>query len=614
MKNKILFTLLAIIFIGVTNMANAQEQTYSEVFNKVNSPADVKKLSIEEMNILSSDIRKAILNRVDTIGGHLGPDLGIVEATIAMHYVFNSPKDKFIFDVSHQIYPHKILTGRKDAFVNPLAHPEISGYSNPHESEHDNFILGHTSTSLSLATGMAKARDLKGEKYNVVALIGDGSLSGGEAFEGLSNAAVLNSNMIIVVNDNVMSIAPVEGGIYNSLKILRDTNGQAKDNIFKSMGYDYYYLEDGNDVEKLIAMFKAVKDTNKPTVVHIHTLKGKGYEPAETDKETYHWHLPHFMDKNAENQTQVETYTSITNDYLVEKAKKDKALMVVSPATPGATGLTPDVRAKLGKHYTDVQIAEQHAVGYISGLAYNGAKPVLEVLSSFIQRSYDQMSQDMAINNAPATILVFWGGISSADVTHLQVFDVPLISNIPNIVYLAPTNKEEYLAMLDWSVDQNKYPVAIRVPMTNLVSTGVKDKTDYSNLNKFKFANKGEKVAIIGVGNFYQLGEQVQAKLKEQGINATLINPVYLTGLDEQALDELKANHDLVITLEDGVLDGGYGEKIARYYGNSGMKVLNFGAKKEFTDRTSMDELNKRYHLTTELIVKDIENLLKTAK
>ncbi len=614
MKNKILFTLLAIIFIGVTNMANAQEQTYSEVFNKVNSPADVKKLSVEEMNILSSDIRKAILNRVDTIGGHLGPDLGIVEATIAMYYVFNSPKDKFIFDVSHQIYPHKILTGRKDAFVNPLAHPEISGYSNPHESEHDNFILGHTSTSLSLATGMAKARDLKGEKYNVVALIGDGSLSGGEAFEGLSNAAVLNSNMIIVVNDNVMSIAPVEGGIYNSLKILRDTNGQAKDNIFKSMGYDYYYLEDGNDVEKLIAMFKAVKDTNKPTVVHIHTLKGKGYEPAETDKETYHWHLPHFMDKNAENQTQVETYTSITNDYLVEKAKKDKVLMVVSPATPGATGLTPDVRAKLGKHYTDVQIAEQHAVGYISGLAYNGAKPVLEVLSSFIQRSYDQMSQDMAINNAPATILVFWGGISSADVTHLQVFDIPLISNIPNIVYLAPTNKEEYLAMLDWSVDQNKYPVAIRVPMTNLVSTGVKDKTDYSNLNKFKFANKGEKVAIIGVGNFYQLGEQVQAKLKEQGINATLINPVYLTGLDEQALDELKANHDLVITLEDGVLDGGYGEKIARYYGNSGMKVLNFGAKKEFTDRTPMNELNKRYHLTTELIVKDIENLLKTAK
>ena len=587
-------------------------ELYSKVFEKVNSPKDVKELSIEEMNILSGDIRKAILNKVDTIGGHLGPDLGIVETTIAMHYVFNSPKDKFIFDVSHQIYPHKILTGRKDAFVNPLAHPEISGYSNNHESEHDNFILGHTSTSLSLATGMAKARDLKNEKYNIIALIGDGSFSGGEALEGLSNAVVLNSNMIIIVNDNEMSIAPVEGGIYNSLKVLRDTNGKANDNIFKSMGYDYYYLNEGNNVEELIALFEKVKDTDKPTVVHIHTFKGKGYEPAETDKETYHWTVPNFIENYGKEQSKIETYTSITNDYLIEKAKKEKSLMVVSPATPGATGLTPDVRAKLGKHYTDVQIAEQHAVGYISGLAYNGAKPVLLALSSFIQRAYDQISQDMAINNAPATILVFWGGISDADVTHLQVFDIPMISNIPNVVYLAPTNKEEYLAMLDWSVEQTKYPVVIRVPNVELVSTGKADKTNYDELNKFKFANKGEKVAIIGVGNFYQLGEQVQAKLKaEKGINATLINPVYLTGLDEKALDDLKTTHDIVITLEDGVLDGGYGEKISRYYGNSEMKVLNFGAKKEFTDRVSMDKLNKRYRLTPELIVEDIEKLLK---
>lgn len=611
MKNKVLISILSLLIIGVTSMANAQEQIYSDVFKKVNSPKDVKNLSIDEMEVLSGDIRKAIINKVDTIGGHLGPDLGIVEATIAMHYVFDSPKDKFIFDVSHQIYPHKILTGRKDAFVNPLKHPEISGYSNPNESEHDNFILGHTSTSLSLSTGMAKARDLKGEKYNVVALIGDGSLSGGEALEGLSNAAVLNSNMIIIVNDNVMSIAPVEGGIYNSLKALRESNGEAKDNIFKSMGFDYYYLEEGNNVEKLIALFEKVKDTDKPTVVHIHTLKGKGYEPAVADKETYHWQMPQFVENYGKPQPKVETFTSLTNDYLVDKVQKDKSLMVVSAATPGATGLTKDVRDKLGKNYTDVQIAEQHAVGYVSGLAANGAKPVFEVLSSFIQRSYDQLSQDLAINKAPATILVFWGGISPADVTHLQVFDIPLISNIPNIVYLAPTNKEEYLAMLDWSVEQTKYPVAIRVPMTTPVSTGVADKTDYSKLNKFKVANKGEKVAIIGVGNFYQLGEEIQAKLKdEMGINATLINPVYLTGLDEKALDNLKKDHSLVITLEDGVLDGGYGEKVARYYGNSDMKVLNFGAKKEFTDRVSMEELNKRYHLTPELIVKDIKDAL----
>lgn len=584
-------------------------QNYSEIFAKVNTPQDVKTLTVNEMNILSEDIRKAIINKVDTIGGHLGPDLGIVEATIAMHYVFNSPIDKFVFDVSHQIYPHKILTGRKDAFLNPLKHPEISGYSNSNESEHDNFIIGHTSTSLSLSTGLAKARDLKGENYNVIALIGDGSLSGGEAFEGLSNAAILNSNIIIVVNDNTMSIAPVKGGIYNSLTKLRESNGTSEENIFKSMGFDYYYEENGNDVSKLIELFKKVKDTNKPTVVHIHTLKGKGYEPAVEDKETYHWQMSGFVERYGKEQKMVESYTSITNDYLIEKVKNDKNVMVISAATPGATGLTKDVRALLGENYTDVGIAEQHAVGYASGLAANGAKPVLEILSSFLQRSYDQLSQDLAINNAPATILVYWGGISNADVTHLQVFDIPLVSNIPNIVYLAPTNKEEYLAMLDWSIDQAKYPVAIRVPLSDLVSTNVVDNTDYSILNKSKITCDGEKVAIIGVGNFYQLAEKVKDILKSKlNIDATLINPVYLTGLDEKMLEDLKSKHSLVVTLEDGCLDGGYGEKISRYYANSSMKVINFGAKKEFTDRES--NLYERYHLTPELIFEDIKEYI----
>lgn len=584
-------------------------QNYSEIFAKVNTPQDVKTLTVNEMNILSEDIRKAIINKVDTIGGHLGPDLGIVEATIAMHYVFNSPIDKFVFDVSHQIYPHKILTGRKDAFLNPLKHPEISGYSNPNESEHDNFIIGHTSTSLSLSTGLAKARDLKGENYNVIALIGDGSLSGGEAFEGLSNAAILNSNIIIVVNDNTMSIAPVKGGIYNSLTKLRESNGTSEENIFKSMGFDYYYEENGNDVSKLIELFKKVKDTNKPTVVHIHTLKGKGYEPAVEDKETYHWQMSGFVERDGKEQKMFESYTSITNDYLIEKVKNDKNVMVISAATPGATGLTKDVRALLGKNYTDVGIAEQHAVGYASGLAANGAKPVLEILSSFLQRSYDQLSQDLAINNAPATILVYWGGISNADVTHLQVFDIPLVSNIPNIVYLAPTNKEEYLAMLDWSIDQSKYPVAIRVPLSDLVSTNVVDNTDYSILNKSKITCDGEKVAIIGVGNFYQLAEKVKDILKSKlNIDATLINPVYLTGLDEKMLEDLKSKHNLIVTLEDGCLDGGYGEKISRYYANSSMKVINFGAKKEFTDRES--NLYERYHLTPELIFEDIKEYI----
>ncbi len=580
------------------------QNSFANTLDKINSPQDLKKLSNKQMESLAQDIREGILNRVNKVGGHLGPDLGIVEATIAMHYVFNSPQDKFVFDVSHQTYPHKMLTGRKAAFTDPINHPEISGYSNPKESKHDHFILGHTSTSISLATGMAKARDIKGDKYNVIALIGDGSLSGGEAYEGLNNAAVLNSNFIIIVNDNEMSIAENQGGLYKNLRELRATKGQAQNNIFKALGYDYYYVEEGNNINELIKAFQKVKDTNKPTVVHIHTLKGKGYKPAEENKEMYHWQLAGFMDKKkTENK---ETYNSITTDYIL----KNKSVIAINPATPGSFNFTPDFRAKLGDRYVDVGIAEQHSVAYASGIATNGGKPILCVASSFIQRAYDQLSQDLALNNSPATILVYRAGITDTDMTHLGIFDIPLISNIPNIVYLSPTNKEEYLAMLDWSVNQTKYPVAIRVPTGDLVSTGIKDKTDYSILNKFKVIEKGDKVAIIAAGNFFSLGKDVKEELKKQGINATLINPCYLTGVDEKLLNELKQNHKLVITLEDGCLDGGFGEKISRFYSNSDMKVLNFGAKKEFTDRVPLKELYQRYHLTKELITQDIMNNL----
>ena len=577
---------------------------FANTLDKINSPQDLKKLSNKQMESLAQDIRDGILNRVNKVGGHLGPDLGIVEATIAMHYVFNSPQDKFVFDVSHQTYPHKMLTGRKAAFTDPINHPEISGYSNPKESKHDHFIMGHTSTSISLATGMAKARDIKGDKYNVIALIGDGSLSGGEAYEGLNNAAVLNSNFIIIVNDNEMSIAENQGGLYKNLRELRATKGQAQNNIFKALGYDYYYVEEGNNINELIKAFQKVKDTNKPTIVHIHTLKGKGYKPAEENKEMYHWQLAELKKKKkTENK---ETYNSITTDYIL----KNKSVIAINPATPGSFNFTPEFRAKLGDRYVDVGIAEQHSVAYVSGIATNGGKPILCVASSFIQRAYDQLSQDLTLNNSPATILVYRAGITDTDMTHLGIFDIPLISNIPNMVYLSPTNKEEYLAMLDWSVNQTKYPVAIRVPTGDLVSTGVKDKTDYSILNKFKVIEKGDKVAIIAAGNFFSLGKDVKEELKKQGINATLINPCYLTGVDEKLLNELKQNHKLVITLEDGCLDGGFGEKISRFYSNSDIKVLNFGAKKEFTDRVPLKELYQRYHLTKELITQDIMNNL----
>lgn len=581
------------------------------ILDKINTPLDVKKLHLDEMKELAQEIREGILKRVNTIGGHLGPDLGIVEATIALHYVFNSPVDKFVFDVSHQVYPHKMLTGRKEGFTNPDEYSVISGYFNPQESEHDPFIIGHTSTSVSLATGLAKARDLKGEKYNVIALIGDGSLSGGEAYEGLNNASVLNSNMIIIINDNEMSIAENQGGLYKNLKELRETKGQCENNFFKTFGFEYFYVEEGNDIQKMIDILEKVKDTNKPTVVHIHTLKGKGYEPAVLDKESFHWHLPGFLNNNECDMQDGETYDSITTDYILKKQAKDNTVITINPATPGACGFSKEFREKLGKNYTDVGIAEEHAVAYASALAKNGAKPILAVLSSFIQRTYDQLSQDLALNNSPATLLIYWGAISSADATHLGVFDIPMISNIPNIVYLAPTCKEEYLKMLDWSVEQTKYPVAIRVPFGDIISSGAEDTTDYSILNKFKVEEQGEKVAIIGVGNFLQLAKEVKQELKlKSGIDATVINPRFLTGVDKELLDNLKQNHEIVITLEDGVLEGGFGEKVARYYGSCDMKVLNFGASKEFTDRIPLEKLYEKYHLTKELIVKDIQNVL----
>ena len=581
------------------------------ILDKVNTPDDLKKLSIQEMNFLADEMRELIIKKVNTTGGHMGPNLGIIETTIAMHYVFNSPVDKFVFDVSHQCYPHKILTGRKEGFTNPENYLKYTGYTAPEESVHDLFKVGHTSTAASLAVGVAKARDLKGETGNVIAIVGDGSLSGGEALEGFDNAVTLDSNIILVLNDNDMSIAENQGGIYSNLKLLRDTKGQAECNLFKAMGFDYMYVDDGNNIEKLIEAFKRVKDINHPIVMHIKTVKGHGLAVAEENKEAFHWVLPGVLDVKSDENSAVDDYTSITKDFILKKAKDDKTVIAVNAATPGVFGFDAKFRNELGKQYTDVGIAEEHAVAYSSALAKMGAKPILAIMTSFVQRTYDQLSQDLCLNNSPLTILVYWGGISNADATHLGSFDISMMSNIPNLVYLSPTNKEEYLAMLEYSLNQTEHPVAIRVPFVPLETTGVKDVTDYSKLNKFKLVEKGEKVAILGLGNFFNLGKEVKKALKEKlGFDATLINPVFMTGVDEELLDELKKDHKVVITLEDGILDGGFGEKVARYYGNSDMKVLNFGGKKEFTDRSPIEELYNRYHLTSELIVKDVEEVL----
>lgn len=581
---------------------------------QINSPKDLKQLTAEQMTVLAGEIRQALLNRLSTCGGHIGPNLGMVEATIALHFVFDSPKDKLVFDVSHQCYTHKILTGRKEAFLDPAKYASVSGYTNPYESEHDFFTIGHTSTSVSLACGLAKARDLKRDSENVIAVIGDGSLSGGEAYEGLSNAAELGTNLIIVVNDNDMSIAENHGGLYGNLRQLRESKGEAPCNFFKSLGLDYLYVDEGNDISTLIAAFRQVKDASHPVVVHIHTQKGKGYAFAEQNREKYHWGGPfNLQTGEPKNRSTAEDYGDLTGRFLLEEMAKDPTLVAISSGTPTVLGFTPERRQQAGRQFVDVGIAEEHAVALASGIAANGGHPVYGVYSTFIQRCYDQLSQDLCINNNPAVIAVFAGTVNGMnDVTHLGFFDIPLIANIPNMVYLAPTCKEEYFAMMRWAIQQREHPVAVRVPGVVVESRQEPFDTDYSMLNRYRVTQQGRRVAILALGSFYGLGEAVRTKLEaDAGLQATLINPRYITGLDTDLLESLKTDHQIVVTLEDGVLDGGFGEKIARYYGDSAMRVLNFGLRKEFADRYVAAELMRANRLTDTQIVKDILSSLQ---
>ena len=579
---------------------------------RIDGPNDVKKLSLEQMDVLAQEMREALFRKLSKHGGHFGPNFGMVEATIALHTVFDSPKDKMVFDVSHQSYCHKMLTGRKDAFLYEEHYDNVSGYSEPSESAHDFFVIGHTSTSVSLACGLAKGRDLLGGSENIIAIIGDGSLSGGEALEGLDFAAELNSNLIIVVNDNDMSIAENHGGLYQNLKQLRDTDGRAACNLFRAMGLDYVFVKNGNDIPSLIEAFKQVKDSTYPVVVHICTQKGKGYAPAEQDKETWHWCMPFDPETGMPLLADAgEDYSELTAQYLLEKMKKDPAVVGITSATPPILGFTPDRRKLAGKQFVDVGIAEETAVALASGIAANGGKPVYGVYSTFIQRTYDQLSQDLCVNSNAATILVFAASVYGMnDVTHLGIYDIPMMANIPNLVYLAPTTKEEYMAMLDWSVEQKEYPVAIRVPMT-VVSSGKPCTKDFEKLNTYEVTQKGSRVAVIGLGNFYTLGQEAAQEIaKQTGVQPTVINPMYITGVDEELLESLKAEHDIVITVEDGILDGGFGEKIARFYGRSDMKVLNYGLKKEFLDRYDAEDVVKRNRLTAGQIAEDVIALL----
>ncbi|MEZ7695822.1 1-deoxy-D-xylulose-5-phosphate synthase [Prevotella jejuni] len=581
---------------------------------KIKYPAELKQLNIEALKVVADETRQAVLNRVSKHGGHVGPNLGFVEATVALHYVFDTPKDKLVFDVSHQSYPHKVLTGRASGFLGNVDEMNaISGYSSPTECpEYDNFEVGHTSTSVSLATGLQKARDIKGTKENIIAVIGDGSLSGGEAFEGFDEASELGTGIIIVVNDNEMSIAEPHGGIYKNLRDLRESNGQCNHNWFKAWGFEYKYLEEGNDVEKLIEVFHSVKDTDKPTVVHIHTEKGHGFSPAVENKEAWHYGMPfNKEDGSRPEYPATESYEQLLSDWLLKEMKQDKTLVAVTAGTPSAAGFTPEKRKEAGAQHVDVGIAEEQAVAMISGMAKGGLRPVWTVFSTFIQRTYDQIAQDLCINANPAVINVTWGGTASMnDITHICLFDIPMLCSIPGLIYLAPTTCEEYFAMLRWAILQDKKPIAIRIPSNGVHHTTETVDTEYAYEAKYKVTQKGEKVAIIAAGSFYQKGENVVRLLAEKGIKATLINPRYLNEVDRETLDSLKGSHELVVTLEDGSKDGGFGERIAAYYGTSEMKVLVGGIKKDLYDRFDLQQLLSDNRLLDEQIVEDVVSIL----
>lgn len=583
-----------------------------ELLKRINDASDIKKFKIEELDDVAAEIREALFNRLTKAGGHFGPNFGIVEAEIALHYVFESPKDQFVFDVSHQSYPHKILTGRKAGYLYDDHFSEDSGYTNPEESEHDIFNVGHTSTSISLASGLAKARDLKAEKRKVIAVIGDGSLSGGEALEALNVAgSELDSNLIIVVNDNEMAIAENHGGLYKNLEELRNSEGKAVNNIFKAFGLDYMYVEKGNDIIELIRAFNQVKDIDHPIVVHIHTTKGFGYKPAEDNKEDWHWCVP--FDRTTGKPIEdfpEEDYTSITADYIMQKAEKDKDFLVITPAMPMTGGLSRELREELGSQYVDVGIAEEQAVAMASGAARNGAKPLVVTNATFIQRTYDQISQDVCINGTAVTILLNYSSFAGlTDVTHLGIFGISAFSNIPNLQILAPSSKTEYLNMLDWSLDQNEYPVMILMPGNEVTDREADE--DYGMIGRFKIEKKGEKAAILALGDFYQMGERLAAAVKEKlGFEPTLINPRFASTIDKELLNELGEDHKVIVTLEDGILDGGFGQKIAAHYSTSEVKVKNYGLEKKFYDRYDPAELLQELGITNEAMIKDISGLL----
>lgn len=632
------------------------------ILSSIHTPADVHALSAQQLRDLCLEIRATLLDYGKKHGGHIGSNLGVVELTVALHRVFDSPRDRFIFDVSHQSYVHKMLTGRAEAYLDQSRFDEVTGFTNPLESEHDSFVLGHTGTSISLACGLAKTRDMQrgaaGESTigNVIAIIGDGSLSSAIAFEGLNNAAEQGGNLIIIVNDNEMSIAEDFGGMYGQLAKLRTSNGMAELNLFKAFGLDYRYVEQGNDVDALVEVLNEVKDIDHPIVVHIHTTKGLGFnDETEADNgsdgcnqinpqphagqcEANHWQDPEAsLGKPLDAR---KYYGEMAMASLERRFDNEPGLVVISPATPGSNGITRDFRERAGAHYVDTGITEEHAAAFAAGIARAGGRPVLATSATFFQRTFDQLQQELALNHVPATLLIFGAGISGADNTHSGTFDMTMFANVPDVTCLAPASGEQMLDMLAWATGPSEHGVvAIRMPGEQILALERAADMAFDPLQRaeehdpavniagacpfarYQIVQPGRDVAILGLGNTMPLAAEITSALAENdeehaAITATLVDALQYSTMDAELLAMLADGHRLVVTLEDGQLEGGWGEKVTAFYANSSntkashVRVLNFGAAKEFTDRVPLGELNERYGLTSETIVSRIRGIL----
>lgn len=632
------------------------------ILSSIHTPADVHALSAQQLRDLCLEIRATLLDYGKKHGGHIGSNLGVVELTVALHRVFDSPRDRFIFDVSHQSYVHKMLTGRAEAYLDQSRFDEVTGFTNPLESEHDSFVLGHTGTSISLACGLAKTRDMQrcaaGESTigNVIAIIGDGSLSSAIAFEGLNNAAEQGGNLIIIVNDNEMSIAEDFGGMYGQLAKLRTSNGMAELNLFKAFGLDYRYVEQGNDVDALVEVLNEVKDIDHPIVVHIHTTKGLGFnDETEADNgsdgcnqtnpqphagqcEANHWQDPEAsLGKPLDAR---KYYGEMAMASLERRFDNEPGLVVISPATPGSNGITRDFRERAGAHYVDTGITEEHAAAFAAGIARAGGRPVLVTSATFFQRTFDQLQQELALNHVPATLLIFGAGISGADNTHSGTFDMTMFANVPDVTCLAPASGEQMLDMLAWATGPSEHGVvAIRMPGEQILALERAADMAFDPLQRaeehdpavniagacpfarYQIVQPGRDVAILGLGNTMPLAAEITSALAENdeehaAITATLVDALQYSTMDAELLAMLADGHRLVVTLEDGQLEGGWGEKVTVFYANSSntkashVRVLNFGAAKEFTDRVPLGELNERYGLTSETIVSRIRGIL----